>query len=88
ITIDAGGPRGISQLEILKHVMDKLVNDEIVSSTQTIKRPCDVFAMIGGTGTGGLIAIFLVALEMTVEEALETFTDLVNKVFKDASHNP
>lgn len=88
LSLDAGGPRGISQLEILKHVMDKLVNDEIVSSTQTIKRPCDVFAMIGGTGTGGLIAILLVALEMTVEEALETFTDLVNKVFKDASHNP
>ncbi|KIM22112.1 hypothetical protein M408DRAFT_54580, partial [Serendipita vermifera MAFF 305830] len=83
--IDGGGPRGISQLEILKHVLEKISGD---TDDIPLKRPCEVFAMIGGTGTGGLIAIFLVVLEMTVNDALETFTDFVNKVFKEPDHNP
>ncbi|KIM21669.1 hypothetical protein M408DRAFT_80229, partial [Serendipita vermifera MAFF 305830] len=86
--IDAGGPRGISQLEILKHAMDKLSDDADDDFTHDTKRPCEVFAMIGGTGTGGLIAILLVVLKMTANEALETFTDIVNKVFKDADRSP
>ncbi|KIM23830.1 hypothetical protein M408DRAFT_46864, partial [Serendipita vermifera MAFF 305830] len=88
IVIDAGGPCGISQLEILKDAMERLANYANEGSPQTIKRPWEVFAMIGGTGTGGLIAILLVVLKMTAGEALETFTDLVNKVFKDADRNP
>ncbi|KIM20767.1 hypothetical protein M408DRAFT_44713, partial [Serendipita vermifera MAFF 305830] len=82
---DAGGPRGISQLEILKHIMDRL-NDN--ADGAVTKRPCEVFAMIGGTGTGGLIAVFLAVLKMTADEALETFADVINKVFKDTSPNP
>ncbi|KIM20911.1 hypothetical protein M408DRAFT_29983 [Serendipita vermifera MAFF 305830] len=85
LSLDAGGPRGISQLEILKHVMDRL-NDN--ADGAITKRPCEVFAMIGGTGTGGLIAVFLAILKMTADEALETFTDVINKVFKDTSPNP
>ncbi|KIM23853.1 hypothetical protein M408DRAFT_27557 [Serendipita vermifera MAFF 305830] len=88
LSLDAGGPRGISQLEILKHIMDKLTEDTDNDVPQTIKRPCEVFAMIGGTGTGGLIAILLAVLKMTASEALDTFTDLVNKVFKIVDHNP
>ncbi|KIM19558.1 hypothetical protein M408DRAFT_83403, partial [Serendipita vermifera MAFF 305830] len=88
LAIDAGGPRGISQLEILKCVMKRLADDADDGSPQTTKRPCEMFAMIGGTGTGGLISVFLVVLKMTAGEALETFTDFVNKVFKDADHNP
>ncbi|KIM20771.1 hypothetical protein M408DRAFT_54598, partial [Serendipita vermifera MAFF 305830] len=76
---DAGGPRGISQLETLKHIMDRLDDN---ADGDANKRPCEVFAMIGGTGTGGLIAIFLAVLEMTVNEALETFINVVTKVYK------
>ena len=47
---DAGGARGISQLEILANVMHKL---DSKCSNGDIKRPCDVFDVIGGTGTGG-----------------------------------
>ena len=47
---DAGGARAISQLEILARIMNKL-NSE--SPNDEPKRPCDVFSMIGGTGTGG-----------------------------------
>jgi hypothetical protein len=51
--IDAGGPQGVSQLLILKEVMQKLSRDEDGGSQTTVKRPCDVFDMIGGVGTGG-----------------------------------
>jgi hypothetical protein len=44
--IDAGGPQGISQLQILVEVMDRV-------SGESEKRPCEVFDVIGGAGTGG-----------------------------------
>ena len=47
---DVGGARAISQLEILAKLMTKL-NSE--SPNEETKCPCDVFNMIGGTGTGG-----------------------------------
>ncbi|KIM20778.1 hypothetical protein M408DRAFT_30105 [Serendipita vermifera MAFF 305830] len=85
LSLDSGGSRGISQLEILKQVMDKLSGD---ANGDFVKRPCEVFAMIGGTGTGGLIAILLAVLEMTADQALETFIDFTSTVFKNADSNP
>ncbi|WPH02326.1 Hypothetical protein R9X50_00518900 [Acrodontium crateriforme] len=38
--------------------------------------------MIGGTSTGGLIAIMLGVLEMTVDEAIESFVALMSTIFK------
>jgi hypothetical protein len=51
--IDAGGPRGISQLMILKNVMESLSHSFGVVSEVVVKRPCEVFDAIGGVGTGG-----------------------------------
>jgi hypothetical protein len=53
--IDAGGPQGVSQLLILKEVMEKLSKDELGDSHGIVKRPCEVFDMIGGVGTGGSV---------------------------------
>jgi hypothetical protein len=50
---DAGGPQGISQLLILKDVMERLSKDEHTDSQGVIKPPCEVFDVIGGVGTGG-----------------------------------
>lgn len=42
--------------------------------------------MIGGTSTGGIIAILLARLEMTVQECLALYSDLSHQVFaKDSS---
>lgn len=38
--------------------------------------------MIGGTSTGGVIAIMLGRLEMTVGECIEAYTSLSDKVFE------
>jgi hypothetical protein len=51
--IDAGGAQGVSQLQILDHVTKKVSYDSGSSSQGMTKRPCDVFDVIGGVGTGG-----------------------------------
>jgi len=48
---DAGrGSRGISQLKILINLLHR-TNSEAQGHPKS--RPCDVFDMIGGTGSGG-----------------------------------
>ncbi|KIM24511.1 hypothetical protein M408DRAFT_52723, partial [Serendipita vermifera MAFF 305830] len=73
ISPDSGGPRGVSQLTILSQLMHRLNHD---SHDDKINRPCDVFDMIGGVGSGGFIAILLVIFELTAEKALDEFIDL------------
>ncbi|KIM19900.1 hypothetical protein M408DRAFT_30828 [Serendipita vermifera MAFF 305830] len=71
--LDSGGPRGVSQLTILARLMHRLNYD---SRDDQIIRPCDVFDMIGGSGSGGVIAILLATLKFTAKEALDEFADL------------
>lgn len=47
----------------------------------TIPKPCEVFDMIGGTSTGGLIAIMLGRLQMSVDQVLDEYTVLSKDVF-------
>jgi hypothetical protein len=47
---DAGGTRGVSQLKILAELMHRL-NFEVEENDKLL--PCDVFDMIGGSGSGG-----------------------------------
>ncbi|KAK5725221.1 hypothetical protein LTR17_013173 [Elasticomyces elasticus] len=43
--------------------------------------PCDYFDYIGGTSTGGLIAIMLGRLRMTADECLQEYKRIGNEVF-------
>ncbi|GME65109.1 FabD/lysophospholipase-like protein [Neofusicoccum parvum] len=52
-----------------------------VSPQDPNKKPCDVFDMIGGTSTGGLIAIMLGCLKMTVQECITQYEQTIEKVF-------
>jgi len=45
-------------------------------------RPCDVFDLIGGTSTGGLIAIMLGRLKMSVDECIEAYQGLAEQAFR------
>lgn len=45
--------------------------------------PCDYFDIICGTSTGGLIAIMLGRLGMTIEETIEAFEAFSSKVFAE-----
>jgi patatin-like phospholipase/acyl hydrolase len=51
--IDGGGARGLSQLEIMGHIMHRLQCDRYPDDPDKIILPCEHFDLIGGTGTGG-----------------------------------
>ena len=67
LSLDGGGVRGISSLYILKELMAQVSRQrshDHPTEPRAIVRPCDVFDLICGTSTGGLIALMLGRLEM------------------------
>ncbi|KAF4946805.1 hypothetical protein FSARC_14115 [Fusarium sarcochroum] len=72
--LDGGGVRGLVTLLILRRLM-YLINQA------NPPKPCDVFDLIAGTSTGGLIAIMLGRLEMGIEDAITAYRDLSKTVF-------
>ncbi|KAL4963050.1 uncharacterized protein BDV14DRAFT_177410 [Aspergillus stella-maris] len=75
LSLDSGGIRSLSTLHILKALM------ESIDPTNPPK-PCDFFDMIGGTGSGGLLAIMLGRLKMDVDQVITGYTRLCGHVFK------
>ncbi|KIM20036.1 hypothetical protein M408DRAFT_51455, partial [Serendipita vermifera MAFF 305830] len=80
--IDAGGVRGLSQLEIMRTIMHRLGWDNNASGFEESARPCQHFDLIGGSGTGGLLAIMFARLGMSVEEASDEFFTITEEVYK------
>ncbi|KAE8365962.1 acyl transferase/acyl hydrolase/lysophospholipase [Aspergillus caelatus] len=78
LSLDGGGVRGLSSLYILRDVMQRL------NPGGKPPKPCDVFDMIAGTSTGGLCAIMLGRLEMSVDECIEAYNKFMNKIFNVA----
>ena len=66
LSLDGGGIRGISSLYILKELMAQIERDRRTTQPPPTAhlRPCEVFDLICGTSTGGLIAIMLGRLQM------------------------
>ena len=60
LSLDGGGVRGLSSLLILREIMEDIAPQVEVTEL----KPCEYFDLIGGTSTGGLIAIMLGALGM------------------------
>ncbi|KAI9863870.1 MAG: hypothetical protein M1813_003522 [Trichoglossum hirsutum] len=81
LSLDGGGVRGLSTLYILKGLMTRL-NDERKDSQLPHVKPCEIFDLIGGTSTGGLIAIMLGRLEMDIDECIEAYRGLMKTVFE------
>lgn len=72
LCFDGGGIRCLSSLYILRSLMRKIAPKA---------KPCDHFDMIGGASTGGLIAIMLGRLEMSVQECIDAYTSLSSEIF-------
>ncbi|EXJ96195.1 hypothetical protein A1O1_01321 [Capronia coronata CBS 617.96] len=77
LSLDGGGVRGLSSLIILKRLMDIVSPDP-----QNPVKPCAWFDMIGGTSTGGLIAIMLGRLQMSIDECIEAYLSTMDDVFR------
>lgn len=71
LSLDGGGVRGLASLYLLRTLLAHF-GDE---------KPCDFFDMIAGTSTGGLIAIMLGCLEMTVDECIDAYIKLMGTIF-------
>ena len=68
----------MSELVILKELMLRIRTEENLDHTP---KPCDYFDLIGGTSTGGLIAILLGRLRLSVEDALTEYGTIGQEVF-------
>ena len=55
---------------------------------QNPPKPCEYFDLIGGTSTGGLIAIMLGRLQMTIAECREAYLDISAKLFQPLKKHP
>ncbi|KAM5358933.1 hypothetical protein ACJA88_015257 [Fusarium oxysporum] len=72
LALDGGGVRGLSSLIILQNLI-------LTIDPDSPPKPCNYFDIIGGTSTGGLIAIMLGRLQMTVNKYITTYLSLSNK---------
>ncbi|KAL1691385.1 acyl transferase/acyl hydrolase/lysophospholipase [Schizophyllum commune] len=54
---------------------------QFASCLPALPLPCEYFDIIGGSGTGGLIALLLGRLRLSVEHAIECYTRVVSHVF-------
>ncbi|KAF3188431.1 hypothetical protein TWF225_003407 [Orbilia oligospora] len=75
LCLDGGGVRGLSSLLIVKQIMQQ------IAPNVKNPRPCDYFDMISGTSTGGIIAIMLGRLQMSIDECIQAYRDMAKRVF-------
>ncbi|KAI8964916.1 hypothetical protein F5Y11DRAFT_363187 [Daldinia sp. FL1419] len=78
LSLDGGGVKGYTSLIILQRIFRTLQD---IKPHEPPLKPCQVFDLIVGTSTGGLIAIMLGRLEMSIEEAIEQYEVVGRKVF-------
>ena len=81
-TTDGGGVRGLSSLLILRALMLQInlrLTELHLNEGQL--QPHHVFKLVAGTSTGGLIALMLGKMGMTVDECIEQYESLSKTVF-------
>ncbi|KAJ7878256.1 acyl transferase/acyl hydrolase/lysophospholipase [Mycena leptocephala] len=78
LSLDGGGIRGLSMLIILEDLMWKI---KVAEDLPDVPLPCNYFDLIGGTSTGGLIALMLGRLRMSVKDAVKAYGELSKEVF-------
>ena len=78
LCLDGGGVRGLSELLILTNIMMHLQRR---CKLKEVPLPCEVFDLICGTSTGGIIALMLGRLRMSTEEAIDAYIDFSRTVF-------
>ncbi|KAJ7937769.1 acyl transferase/acyl hydrolase/lysophospholipase [Mycena leptocephala] len=90
LALDGGGIRGLSELLMIKEVMHRLMVEENkkrktlgLAPLDTLPKPCDHFDLIGGTSTGGIIALILGRLRMDVDTAIMCYDHLAKQVFSE-----
>ncbi|KAJ7440029.1 FabD/lysophospholipase-like protein [Mycena latifolia] len=83
LAFDGGGIRGLSSLLILEGIMYRI---QIEKNLEVPPLPCEYFDLICGTSTGGLMALMLGRLRMSVEDAIQAYDTLAQEVFSEMKH--
>ncbi|KAL8784578.1 MAG: hypothetical protein Q9195_009003 [Heterodermia aff. obscurata] len=76
LTIDGGGLQGISTLLILDKLLDAIARHN--NAPDRKPRPCDVFDVIAGIGSGGWLALLLGRFQMDISSALAEWYNLLD----------
>lgn len=75
LTIDGGGLQAITTLQILDKLLSAVAENNGITDSKP--RPCDIFDVIGGIGSGGWLALLLGRFQMDVPAALAEWHNLV-----------
>lgn len=74
--------RGLSAIMILQHMMGQINDLHLqTSAPDNTLQPYEMFDLIGGTSTGGIIAVMLGRLRMTLEECEDAYLKLSKRIF-------
>ncbi|QDS71691.1 hypothetical protein FKW77_008221 [Venturia effusa] len=87
LSLDGGGVRGLSSLLIVQDLMQKVAEEEKrlgirPRENDDLPLPCDYFDLIGGTSTGGIIAILLGRLRLDVRDCIKIYSKMSAIIFK------
>lgn len=78
LCLDGGGVRGLSMLYAIRELM---LSIQVRLRLKRTPLPYEMFEMICGVGTGGIIAILLGRLKLTVSLAIEAYLQIARQVF-------
>ncbi|KAF5547046.1 calcium-independent phospholipase A2 [Fusarium phyllophilum] len=85
LSLDGGGVKGYASLLILRRIFRTMMTEGGLDKEPL---PCEVFDLIVGTSTGGLIAIMLGRLRLSIDECLLQYEKTGKAVFdKPISQN-
>ncbi|KAJ7448116.1 FabD lysophospholipase-like protein [Mycena latifolia] len=73
LSLDGGGAGVLSELLILERIMYQL---QTTLGSDTTPAPCNYFEVIGGSGTGGIIALMLGRLRMSIAGSISAYENL------------
>lgn len=87
LSLDGGGVRGLSSLLIIQDLMQKVAHEEKrlrirPRDNNDLPHPCDYFDLIGGTSTGGIIAILLGRLRLDVRDCIRIYLKMSAIIFR------
>ncbi|KAF2711519.1 FabD/lysophospholipase-like protein [Pleomassaria siparia CBS 279.74] len=87
LSLDGGGVRGLSSLMVLDDLMENIALEEKrlgrrAKNDLSPLKPCDYFDLIGGTSTGGIIAILLSRLRLDCKKCISIYSKLAEQIFK------
>ncbi|KAL2887644.1 FabD/lysophospholipase-like protein [Ceratocystis lukuohia] len=69
---------GIPTLLILEKIMEDI---KVAEGLSEVPKPCDKFDLIGGINMGGIIALMLGPLRMTVDQCIRAYRELIEVAF-------